>query len=82
MKGLSPQSRLFGWPRKTFSDHQNPKTDSETDADHKRFYSLRYTGHIKLFSIIFICRKSITSDLCIKEIIIILEHTNINVSDL
>ena len=48
MKGISPPPRLFGWRRKTFSDHPNTKTDAETDADHKRFYSLGYTGHIKL----------------------------------
>ena len=41
-KGLSPQSNYFGWSWKTFCNHPNTETDTETDADHKRFFTHEY----------------------------------------
>ena len=29
-----------GWWQETFSDYQNTETDTETDADYKRFFLL------------------------------------------
>ena len=37
-KGLLPLSRLFGWSQKAFCYHPNTETDTETDADLRRFY--------------------------------------------
>ena len=38
-KGLHHHPGYFGWSQKTFRDHLNTETATETDVDHMRFYS-------------------------------------------
>ena len=49
MKGLLPPSNHFGWSGKTFRDDPNSELDTETDADHKRFFTHSRSLSLSLF---------------------------------
>ena len=73
-KGLSSPSNRFGWSQKTFLDHPNTETDTETDADHNLFFhslcgllqlSIPNEYHQWYWFCVLSCRTSNSTQVCV-----------------